>query len=162
MLSNQSTSRPASARKRGFVRGLTAAVVAYLLALAVFAVLFHYLKPFVWFALSTEPYSPASEPLDPNSTEWLVIQGGNFITWVVAGYAASRWSSRDRKHWIIALGLLVLLLPSTGPELETDSFVRHALWWLTSPFGLAFGTLLQSAREQNQLINAQQVGSTSQ
>ena len=146
----QKSSKSYSARTRSFWRGLLAAVAAHALALTAFIASFSFLKPFVWLALSDAPYATANTPLDSDSIEWLAIQFGGFVTWLLTGVAASWWSAPEGKKWIYVLAVLVLIAPLVATPLATSSLLRQAVWWLASPSGLLLGVFLQRAWEQKQ------------
>jgi len=119
---------------------MLAAIAAHLVSLAVFVLIFHFLKPFVWFALSSAPYEANAKQLNPDSIEWLVIQVGNFLTWLIAGLAAARWAAAPYdKRAVYVLCIILLAPPLFTSTPETNSILRQAIWWLGSPLGLLIG-----------------------
>ena len=139
--------RAFSNRKRTFWRGLLAGILAHLLTLSVLFLAYFLLKPFVWFAFSNAPYPLAKEPLDPDSIEWLVLQGMNFITWFTAGIAIGRWSPPRSRAVVATLVALVAVVPLFGAVPGTQSALRLAIWFLASPLAIIIGNAHQRQRE---------------
>lgn len=133
--------------RRTYWRGLLAGVLAHLFTLVVLFSAYFVLKPFVWFAFTSESYPSAKEPLDSESVEWLVLQGMSFITWFAAGIAIGRWS--PPKSWTVVATLVgcisVLSLFSAVPS--TPSVLRLACWFLGSPLAIIIGNIFYRQRE---------------
>jgi predicted MFS family arabinose efflux permease len=141
---------PPSQRKRTLWRGLLAAVIGHVATLIAFSVMFFFLKPFVWHAFSNAPYPSAQTPVDSNSTEWLVLQFGNFLTWFVAGVAAARWAPPRSITTHVVLIAAILLMMQFAPAPGTESTWRQALWWCGTPIALALGSVTYYLKRDHQ------------
>lgn len=128
-------------RKRALWRGLVAALLGHVGTLIAFSITFFILKPFVWHAFSSAPYPPHQTPVNSNSIEWLVLQFGNFLTWLVAGIAAARWSPPRSIAAPVILIATMFLMMQLSQTPETDSTWQLALWWLGSPIALILGSV---------------------
>lgn len=136
-----------SNRRRTYWRGLLAGILAHVLTLVILFLAFFVLKPFFWFALSSAPYPAPKEPLDPDSIEWLVLQGMNFITWFAAGIAIGRWSP-PKSHTVVAtLVFFIAALSFFAAVPDTQSAFRLAIWFLASPLAIIIGNFLYRRRE---------------
>lgn len=136
-----------SNRRRTYWRGLLAGILVQVLTLVILVLAFFVFKPFVWFALSSAPYPAPNEPLNPDSIEWLVLQGMNFITWFVAGLAIGRWSP-PKSHTVVATlvaFMTALYFFSAAPH--TQSALRLAVWYLASPLAIIIGNFFYRRRE---------------
>lgn len=133
--------------KRTYWRGLFAGILAYLFTLAVLFLAFFFLKPFVWFTFTNAPYPSVKEPLDPDSVEWLALQGMNFVTWFAAGTAVGRWS--PPKTWAVVATLygFVMVLSLFAAVPATHSAFRLVCWFLGSPLAIIFGNVFYRRRE---------------
>jgi hypothetical protein len=118
----------------------------------VLIIVFHYLRPFVWFAFSSAPYVPGDAPLDPDSNEWLVIQAIRFCSGLIAGCAAARWSPpNSRAIPAIYFGLTLISLFFLPPP-ATQSFLRRAVWSIGSVLGVIVGSELYRYRERKRSV----------
>ena len=140
-------SKAFSNRKRSYWQGLLAGILAHILTLAVLVVAFFFLKPFVWFAFSNAPYPSAKEPLDPDSIEWLVIQGMSFITWIAAGVAIGMWSPPKSRAAVSTLVACLAVLSLFAAVPSTQSPLRLATWFLASPLAVIIGNALYRRQE---------------
>jgi len=142
------SSRLSFLRRRGFWRALVAGLTAFVLGFLFFGVLLHFLRPFVWFAVTNDPYPPSTAPLDINSTEWLVIQFGRSSAWFFAGAVASRWSPPGSLRAVFVLCGTLLLLAIVVPRPEFNSILRLALWALAAPIAVLAGAGAATYLEQ--------------
>ena len=150
---------PQRIRKRAVWRGLLAGIVVYLAAFAVFIVVSHFLRPFVWFAFTRERYSVG--PIDPNSTEWLVAQAANISFSCLAGAAVARWSPYRSKAPLITFVVVHFALVWLAPRPPTEAALRLALWWLGFPFGLLLGASAYHKAESKRLaVHSQTIESS--
>ena len=140
-----------SNRKRTFWRGFLAGILAHVLTLSVLFLAYFFLKPFVWFAFLSAPYPSAKAPLDPDSIEWLVLQGMNFTTWFIAGIAIGRWSPPKSRAVLATLVAFVAVLPIFGAVPGTQSALRLTIWFAASPLAIIVGNALYRRREAHAL-----------
>jgi len=133
--------------KRTYWRGLLAGILTHIFAMVVLLLAYFFLKPFVWFAITNAPYPSAKTPIDPNSVEWLVLQGMNFINWFAVGITIGRWS--PSKSWAVVATFLVYVsvLALLAPVPGTQSAFRLACWFLGSPLAIILGNVLYRRRE---------------
>jgi hypothetical protein len=125
--------------KRGPWRAIVAGLAAFVLGFAVFTVLFHFLRPFVWFAVTDDPYPSSAAPLDINSTEWLVVQFGRSSAWFLAGFVTSRWSPVGSSRPVLVLSGTLLFLWVFVPSPLFNSSLRLVLWALAAPIAVLVG-----------------------
>jgi hypothetical protein len=137
-----------SNRRRTYWRGLLAGILAHVITLVILFLAFFVFKPFVWFSFSSAPYPAPNEPLNPDSIEWLVLQGMNFITWFVAGLTIGRWSSPKSHTAVATLVACIAVLSLIAPVPHTQSPFRVAIWFLASPLAIIIGNFLYWRREE--------------
>ena len=140
--------RLATLRKRSFLRGLCAGVITKLLFLALIVLGEYFLRPFVWSALSDLPYD--TDPIDPNSREWVFLQLLGFVASFVSGAAVMRWSNRGSWAALATYAAIALALVTVTPQPATGSLVRLLVWFLEAPAGVLLGGLTYAGYEARQ------------
>jgi len=129
-------------QRRGFWWAFCVGVVAHLLSLFALLVLYWLLRPFVWAAVYGVPYSPPPGPYDPNSGEWLFVQAISVLSWIAAGLAAARWSSRGFPWAVASLVVITTVLLIWADIPTSSSEIRITLYVAGTPLGLVCGAAI--------------------
>ena len=130
-------------QKRGVLAAMVAGAVFFVLSFLGLVVLYWLLRPFVWAAVYGVAYSPPRGPYNPNSGEWLFVQGIGFLSTAAAGFACAKWSKAQSPLVAIGVALALLFLVVFFGELPAGvSYVRKAIFFLGQPIGIVCGALL--------------------
>jgi hypothetical protein len=132
--------------KRSFWRGVLAGkLVQWIGAVAV--ALFWVICRRLWSLVQGPPFQPTHGPIDPNTSEWLLMQALGFAVSMASGFAAARWSKPRSWTALVALVLLAIIMSFIFPPPETASMVRKAVWLSFPPLGLICGGLIYRPNE---------------
>jgi hypothetical protein len=142
-------------RKRNAVRGVLAGIISHYIVLFGLLFLFWLLRPFVWAAIYGVPFQPMKGPMDPNSDEWLILQGIGFLSCVAGGYAACCWDKVDSNRSLLIIAGVFLALILFGNAPENTSLVRMALFYFEVPVGMSLGWLFFRRSELRSTVSTE-------
>lgn len=129
-------------RKVGVWRASLAGVLTYILAAGLGFVLIAMAKLFFWTAIYGAPYVFTKEPVNPDSGEWLFLQGLGCLCALAAGAAIKRWSApKSHAALIVVTGLFVFLSVVQGAP-STISIARNTIFFLQVPLGFLLGACI--------------------